>query len=310
MNHCYHSISKKPAVKPTFVKIPPKRKTREASVNTDISFAPQENVIMETVSENISAESCYETNIEENESYSDPDYYPLSDGSQSENFNPESLEETRKTKPISDRTVFSVFWSCLTQLLQRCPICLSSSAIERSFAKGTMVIVDLLCKYQHRTKWSSQTINNGMSTGNINISAGILFSGNAFQRIKELINITNVAFISQSTFCSIPKKFLYPAIHLVYTTNRALLFESVKEKSKIYLLGDLMCESPGYNAKYGTYTLMNNQSGHILDFHISHVRVAGKSQRMELDGFKRAVDHLQECSIEIGSITTDRHKQI
>ena len=67
LSHCYHSISKKPAVKPTFVKIPPKRKTREASVNTDISFAPQENVIMETVSENTSTESYYETDIEENE---------------------------------------------------------------------------------------------------------------------------------------------------------------------------------------------------------------------------------------------------
>ena len=86
LSHCYHSISKKPAVKPTFVKIPPKRKTREASVNTDISFAPQENVIMETVSENISTESYYETDIEKNESDSDPDYYPSSDGSESKIF--------------------------------------------------------------------------------------------------------------------------------------------------------------------------------------------------------------------------------
>ena len=92
MSHCYHSISKKPAVKATFVKIPQKNKTRGASVNTDISLAPQENVIMETVSENISAESYYENNIEENESDSDPDYYPSSDGSESENSHPESLE--------------------------------------------------------------------------------------------------------------------------------------------------------------------------------------------------------------------------
>ena len=41
---------------------------------------------METVSENISAESYYETDIEENESDLDPDYYPSSDGSESENF--------------------------------------------------------------------------------------------------------------------------------------------------------------------------------------------------------------------------------
>ena len=40
LSHCYHSISKKTTVKPTFVKIPPKKKTHEASVNTDISFAP------------------------------------------------------------------------------------------------------------------------------------------------------------------------------------------------------------------------------------------------------------------------------
>ena len=37
---------------------------------------------METVSENISAESYYETDIEENESDWDPDYYSSSDGSE------------------------------------------------------------------------------------------------------------------------------------------------------------------------------------------------------------------------------------
>ena len=101
----------------------------------------------------------------------------------------------------------------------------------------------------------------------------------------------------------IPSK--YPAIHWVYTTNRALLFEIAKEES-----GDVRCDSSDYNAKYGTYTSMDSQSGHILDFHISQVRVAGNSQRMELNGFKRAVDRLQEYGIKIGGITTDRHKQI
>ena len=55
---------------------------------------------------------------------------------------------------------------------------------------------------------------------------------------------------------------------------------------------------------------MDSQSGHILDFHISHLRIAGNSQRMELDGFRRVVDRLQEYGIKTGSITTDRHKQI
>ena len=144
------------------------------------------------------------------------------------------------------------------------------------------------------------------------MSAGILFSGNTFQRIKEIMIIANVAFISQWTSIPFKRTFfiLHPAFHWVYTTNRALLFESAKEESEIHLLGDERCDSPGYNAKYGSYTLMDSQSGHILDFHISHVRVAGNSQRMELDGFKRAANCLQKYGIKIGSITTDRHKHI
>ena len=142
-----------------------------------------------------------------------------------------------------------------------------------------------------------------MSTGNINISAGILVSGNIFQCI-------NVAFISQSTFYSIQKKLLYPAIHQVYTTNRALFFESAKEESEIRLFGDRRCDFPGYKAKYKTYKLIDSQSGHILDFYISHVRVAGNSQRMELDGFKRVVNRSQGYGIKIASVTADRHKKI
>ena len=174
-----------------------------------------------------------------------------------------------------------------------------------------MIIVDLLCKNNHRFTWRSQSLKNGMAFGNIKVSAAILFSGNTFQRIKEMMNISNVSFLGQSTFYCIQKKLLYPAIHRVYTTNRTLLIENAKEKSEVlHLLGDGRCDSPGYNAKYGTYTLMDSHSGYILDFHISHVRLAGNSQRMELDGFKKVVERLQDFGIKIGSITTDRHKQI
>ena len=65
---CYHAFQWNQQLSPHLLKYHRKD-------NTDISFALQENVIMETVSENISAESCFETDIEENESDSDPDYY-------------------------------------------------------------------------------------------------------------------------------------------------------------------------------------------------------------------------------------------
>ena len=198
--------------------------------------------------------------------------------------------------------MFLVFWSCLTQLLQRCTICCSPASIEKKIIKGTMIIVDLLCKNNHRFTWRSQSLKNGMAFGNIKLSAAILFSGNTFQQIKEMTNISNVSFLGQSTFYCIQQftEFIQP-IELCF-------IENAKEKSEVlHLLGDGRCDSPRYNSKYGTSTLMDSQSGYILDFHISHVRLAGNSQKMELDGFKKVASDSKtlasksEASLQIGT---------
>ena len=138
------------------------------------------------------------------------------------------------------------------------------------------------------------------------MSAAILFSGNTFQRIKEMMNISNVSFLGQSTFYCIQKKLLYPAIHRVYTTNRTLLIENAKEKSEVlHLLGDGRCDSQGYNAKYGTYTFIDSQSGYILDFHMSDLLAIHKewnwmdSKRLSSDS-KNLVSK-SEASLQIGT---------
>ena len=40
------------------------------------------------------------------------------------------------------------------------------------------------------------------------------------------------------------------------------------------LVGDERYDSPGYNTKYGTHTVLDKNSGLILDFNILHVRIA------------------------------------
>ena len=79
----------------------------------------------------------------------------------------------------------------------------------------------------------------------------------------------------------------------MYTTNRQLIINNAAEKGDIDLLGDGRCHSPGYNAKYGTYTVLDKNSGLILDFSISHVRNAGNIMLMELDGLKQLLEHLE-----------------
>ena len=145
LSHCCQGIQKKISLKPTKIKVPTKKKTREAATNTQVSFSPHENVIMKIAVEN-----------------------PMK----------------KKENP-----------------LQRCTICCSPASIEKKIIKGTMIIVDLLCKNDHRFTWRSQSLKNGMAFGNNKVSAAILFSGNTFQRIKEIVNISNVSFLySQSLY--------------------------------------------------------------------------------------------------------------
>ena len=83
---------------------------------------------------------------------------------------------------------------------------------------------------------------------------------------------------------------MFPAIHRVYTTNRQLIINNAVKDGDINLLGERRCGSPGYNATYGMYTNVDKNSGLILDFNVSHVRSAGNSVPMELDGLGQVLE--------------------
>ena len=96
----------------------------------------------------------------------------------------------------------------------------------------------------------------------------------------------------------------------VYTTNRQLNINNASEKGDIDLLGHGRFNSPGYSAKYDKCTVLDRNYELILDFNVSHIRIAGTSAHMELDGFKQALERFEGHGIPIASLTTDRHKQV
>lgn len=52
--------------------------------------------------------------------------------------------------------------------------------------------------------------------------------------------------------------------------------------------GDARCCSPGHSAKYGSYSLMDLESGMILAVELVQVTETENSYRMEIEGLKRA----------------------
>ena len=287
------------------VKIPLPKKMKTIGINTDLSFDSNDDInitkIPLTCNEEIQPQSDHDSDIydsgDEDSEIRDP------------NFEPDVEAESQQAKALPEHTKLVVFWSCILPLLQNCMLCRQTAFIKKTFFKGTQLIVDLICKNHHETKWYSQPNERGYAVGNLSLSASILFSGNTFQRIKEMMSIAKIPFMSHVTFNRIQKRFLFPAIHRVFTTNRTLLLEFIRP-NEIELLGDGRCDSPGYSAKYGTYTVMDSSSGFILDFHVSHCKMAGNSAGMELDGLNNVLRRLDDQQIQVLSLTTDRHKQV
>ena len=96
----------------------------------------------------------------------------------------------------------------------------------------------------------------------------------------------------------------------MYTTNRQLNINNASEKGDIDLLGDGRFNYAGYSAKYDKCTLLDRNYELILDFNASHIRIAGNSVHIELDGFKQALERFEGHGLPIASLPTDRHKQV
>jgi len=180
------------------VKVP--KKTTSIGINTDLTFQPFEIVRMVNDSHKISF-------ISDDEGKQEDD---LDTSSQSEETNYEEIDETKfhdcENLPSKDMKCI-VFWSCIAPLLSICQACYSKAKVSKASYKGTMLIAKIICTRNHHTTWYSQ----GMSTGNLVVAASILFSGNTYQRIKEMMNIANILFMSHTTYDRIQKRFLFPA---------------------------------------------------------------------------------------------------
>ena len=188
----------------------------------------------------------------------------------------------REDKLPNSDTKFLVFWSSLVCLFRVCLSCNAPAVITRVRCQGVMITVHLLCHHNHVTKWCSTPISKGMSVGNLLISASILYSGNTFTSISEMMEICKVAFLGRTCYHKIQRNILFPVVHYIYDLHRNAILSSTIDTSPINLVGDGRCDSPVYNAKYGTYTLMDSSNNNILDFSVVHVGTVANSSRMEL----------------------------
>jgi len=86
--------------------------------------------------------------------------------------------------------------------------------------------------------------------------------------------------------------------------------QELVNKGAINLNGDGRCDSPGHSAKYGTYTLMGNDSGKVMAFSVVQVSEVTSSNAMAKEGFKCCIESLEDDRVQIDRIATDRYVSI
>ena len=203
-----------------------------------------------------------------------------------------------------------VFDSCLSKLLKRCPECGDVVVKHDSKTTGSMLTVELTCHSGHITHWDSQPVVRKKTLGNLLLAASILFTGNTFAAIKRLASCFNLQFFSESVFYDTQQKYLFPVVNEAWEAESRYQIQMLTEKKVVNLDGDGRCDSPGHSAKYGTYTLMDDDTGNVVAFNVIQVSEVTSSNAMEKEGFTRCIEFLESKDITINMIATDRHVSI
>ena len=223
-------------------------------------------------------------------------YMPVSAKSQTESEN-ESENESVKS-PVEQKK-FIVFEENLDQLFLVCSTCSKPTAEVSKNLVGSMVVVHSLCVDGHQSRWQSQPMIDSKVAGNVLLAGSILFSGSSFQNVNSLAQCLNLAFIGKSVFYNIQKNFLIPVVDKAWKDHQDSLLNEVKKVPKLDICGDRWCDSPGHCAKYGMYTVMDENTNKVLDFEVVQVTGVSLSNAMEAEGCKRVLNNLKKKGVKV-----------
>ena len=90
----------------------------------------------------------------------------------------------------------------------------------------------------------------------------------------------NIACISKARFFEVQKTLLFPVVNRFYKMLREKIYEGCSNAVTNHFSGNGRCDSPGYSAKYGTYSLMNTEMNMVIDFQVVHVSQVDNSNQM------------------------------
>ncbi|XP_071941165.1 uncharacterized protein [Antedon mediterranea] len=119
------------------------------------------------------------------------------------------------------------------------------------------------------------------------------------------LRFINIAVFSDRTFFYHQKWYLLPATSCIFAAQREKHF-----KSEMNVSCDMRCDSPGFTAKFGTYTTIDTDTQKVIHVEVVQKDECPNSPAMELEGLKRTLSVLQGYGVTIKRLVSDRHSSI
>jgi len=211
--------------------------------------------------------------------------------------------------PVEQITKYLVFENQINKLFKFCPDCGSNITSTNKYITGTMLSVSYTCQLGHNNTWHSQTSIRRMPAGNLLLSAAILLSGSTYSKAAQMLNILHMPILSESEFYRIQNTYLNPTINDYWTMHQTAILSVLSDTQKLRLCGDARSDSPGYSAKYTSYTLMDMTTSLIVDQQLVSLNEdkVDNSVAMEKIAVERSLDFVLSTGLKIDTLATDRH---
>jgi len=147
-----------------------------------------------------------------------------------------------------------------------------------------------------------------MPAGNL-LSAAILLSGSTFAKTAKFATILRMPIPSKSEFYKIQRAYLIPVINDYWTMHQTDILSVMSSCEPLHICGDGRSDSPGFSAKYTSYTIMDMMTSLIIDQQL--VSLAdddiNSSVAMETEALNKCLDFIISCGLKIHRLATDRH---
>ena len=241
------------------------------------------------------------TNTESSDDYT---YDEEPTESESNSSSADDIDEKKRHFIVSEKCFLALF--CICHILH-CykPIIIKPIIKVCGFAVAIMTE----CIDGHKFMWHSQPKINNTYSCNLLIPSAIFLTGHSYTLYKEMCDIIHLCTLSARECYNIQRAFIIPEIELIWTCHSEAIM-SAAQGVEIIASGDARCDSPGHNATFGTYSIMDTRSKLLIAQETVRVTEVKNSYWMEVEGLKRCLNKLFDHGVAIATLATDRHPSV